>query len=94
MRIPNNKSIELQKEAKALYKKGFNNKEIAEKLSVQPKTVGLWLKHFKDEFLEAIKTKTLLIKRINEALSNPKTKPSEIKDLFASLSLYKKTDIV
>lgn len=94
MRIPNKKSIELQKRAKELYKNGLNNNEIAKELLVQPKTVGEWLKHFKIEFTEITKTKTLLIKRINESLSNPKTSTSEIKDLFTSLSLYKKADIV
>ena len=42
---------------------------------------------------EMAKTKTLLIKRINEALSNPKTSTNEMKDLFMSLSLYKKAEI-
>lgn len=93
MRIPNKKSQELQEKAKELYSKGFNNKQIAKELEVQPKTIGDWLKQFKTDFKEMAKTKTLLIKRINEALSNPKTSTSEIKDLFMSLSLYKKTEI-
>lgn len=94
MRIQQKRSQELQEKAKELYSKGFNNKQIAKELEVQPKTIGDWLKQFKTDFKEMAKTKTLLIKRINEALSNPKTSASEIKDLFTSLSLYKKAEIV
>jgi transposase len=94
MRLQHKQSQELQEKAQMLYKEGLNNREIAKQLEVQPKTVGVWLKHFKSEILETAKTKKLLIERINTALSNPKTKTTEIKDLFTSLALYKKASIV
>jgi uncharacterized protein YjcR len=93
MRIQQKRSQELQEKAKNLYRKGLNNKQIAKELNVQPKTVGSWLKQFKTDFAGITKMKTLLIQRINKALSDPNTKTSEIKDLFTSLTLYKKTEI-
>jgi uncharacterized protein YjcR len=80
---------ELKKEAKALLLKGLTQKAIAEKLKVQPKTVGDWLKPLKARFDKMQGIEKKLLQKIDEALNNQKTTPKDIRDLFASLHILK-----
>lgn len=89
MRTSVKQSEEKQKEAQNLYKQGFNFKEIATKLEVQPKTVGNWLKHIKERFIKMQKIEKQLLQKIDEALCNKETKPKDVRDLFASLHILK-----
>lgn len=88
-RLSNEKSKILQQQAKELQQKGFNNKQIAEKLKITPKTVTAWLK--KDtqnkKGLEQIQTK--LIQRINTELTKTNSCPIDIFYLLQSLKVCK-----
>tara|TARA_R110002124_G_scaffold75480_3_gene202612 strand:+ start:629 stop:919 length:291 start_codon:yes stop_codon:yes gene_type:complete len=82
-------SQEKQKEAQRLFNQGLNNKEIASKLEVQEKTVGVWLKHLKERFIKMQKIEKQLLQKIEDYLSNKETTPKDLRDLFASLHILK-----
>jgi len=92
MRMQSQKSRELRVQAVNLHFKGLQNKEIASKLSTTEATISKWLKPIlkKIELLE--ETKTLLIKKMNEMLKDPKSKPNDIKDLAYSLTQIKSVE--
>lgn len=81
---------ETKQKAIQLFKSGgYTQKEIAQKLGISEKTAGIWLKPYKKDFELIRKTKTNLIKRINEELKN-NAPANVIKDLADSLTLLKR----
>lgn len=89
MRLTHEQSEVKKKQAKKLYLKNLNYKQIAKKLEVTPKTISKWLKTTNE--VKDLQKK--LIQRINTALEDKTTPVKDIFCLFQSLNMCKSTSI-
>jgi len=82
MRKTTEEKKELLSRAVALMKQGKTQKQISEILGITEKTVGKWLKPYKEQRKQIEQIKKLLCERIKKSLLHPKPKYSEISKMF------------
>lgn len=75
------------RKAVEMYKAGFTNKEIAQKIGITEKTASKWLKPVRYQLNEMMCMKISLTKRINKMLQDEKADSNKITGLIRALKM-------
>ena len=77
-------------EALELIDKGYNQKQVSQKLSITEKTIGNWVKKYRTSLILAKENIRLTQERLNKTLVDPKATTYDIKNLVECLTELKK----
>lgn len=89
MKVIKMQNKEKYSQAVELASKGVQQKDIAVQIGITEKTVSRWLKDWKAQQSKHSKLLDELQTRLEKAIANPDTKPSEIKELAQVYNMLK-----